>query len=217
MAKKETDWESIERDYRAGLLSVREIAAVYGVSHVAIGKRAKRDDWSRDLAAKIKAKAEALVTTREVTNEVTVETKKTEREIIEANAEVIANIRLSHRKDISRSRNVCMKLLGELEASTDNIELFEQLGELMRREDDKSQDKLNDLYHKVISMGGRTKTMKDLADSLKTLVGLERQAYGLDTDIKSLDDDPTKERNVTDLARRVAFMFTSAMKENSNG
>ena len=110
-----------------------------------------------------------------------------------------------------------MKLLGELEASTDNIELFEQLGELMRSEDDKGQDRLNDLYQKVISMGGRTKTMKDLADSLKTLVGLERQAYGLDAEIKSPDDDPTKERNVTDLARRVAFMFTSAMKENSNG
>ena len=69
MAKKETDWESIERDYRAGLLSVREMAATYGVSHVAIMKRAKKDGWERDLSAKIKAKAEALVTTREVTNE----------------------------------------------------------------------------------------------------------------------------------------------------
>lgn len=217
MAKKETDWESIERDYRAGLLSVREIAAVYGVSHVAIGKRAKRDDWSRDLAAKINAKAEALVTTREVTNEVTMETKRTEREIIEANAEVIANIRLSHRRDISRSRNVAMKLLGELEASTDNIELFEKLGEMMRHEDDKGQDRLNDLYHKVVSMAGRTKTMKDLADSLKTLVGLERQAYGLDIEVKPQDVDPLKERNITDLARRVAFLFTSSMKDNQNG
>lgn len=217
MAKKETDWESVERDYRAGLLSVREIAAVYGVSHVAIGKRAKRDDWSRDLAAKINAKAEALVTTREVTKEVTMETKRTEREIIEANAEVIANIRLSHRRDISRSRNVVMKLLGELESSTDNIELFEKLGEIMRQEDDKSQDRLNDLYHKVISMAGRTKTMKDLADSLKTLVGLERQAYGLDTEIKPQDVDPSKERNITDIARRVAFLFTSSMKDDQNG
>lgn len=217
MAKKETDWESIERDYRAGLLSVREIAAVYGVSHVAIGKRAKRDDWSRDLAAKINAKAEALVTTREVTKEVTMETKRTEREIIEANAEVIANIRLSHRRDISRSRNVAMKLLGELEASTDNIELFEKLGEMMRQEDDKGQDRLNDLYHKVVSMAGRTKTMKDLADSLKTLVGLERQAYGLDVETKPQDVDPSKERNITDLARRVAFLFTSSMKDNQNG
>ncbi len=217
MARKEADWESIERDYRAGLFSVREIAATHGISHVAIMKRAKRDDWSRDLSAKIKAKAEALVTTREVTTEVTVETKKTEREIVEANAEVIANIRLSHRKDISRSRNVVMKLLGELESSTDNIELFEQLGEMLRDEDDKGQDRLNDLYQKVISMAGRTKTMKDLADSLKTLVTLERQAYGLDTEVAPTNPDDGKTANINDLARRVAFVFTKSMKENQNG
>lgn len=45
------DWERIEADYRAGLLSVREIAAANGVSHVAIGKRVKRDGWERDLNA----------------------------------------------------------------------------------------------------------------------------------------------------------------------
>lgn len=64
--KKAPDWERIEADYRAGFLSVREIAAALGVSHVAIGKRAKRDGWERDLGAKIKAKAEALVTSRTV-------------------------------------------------------------------------------------------------------------------------------------------------------
>ncbi|HEY4292069.1 GIY-YIG nuclease family protein [Luteibacter sp.] len=47
--KKAPDWERIEADYRAGLLSVREIAAAQGVSHVAIGKRAKRDGWERSL------------------------------------------------------------------------------------------------------------------------------------------------------------------------
>jgi len=30
--RKQVDWESVERDYSAGLLSLREIAAKYGVS-----------------------------------------------------------------------------------------------------------------------------------------------------------------------------------------
>ena len=54
--KTAPDWERIEADYRAGLLSVREIAASQGITHGAINKRAKRDGWERDLSAKIKAK-----------------------------------------------------------------------------------------------------------------------------------------------------------------
>ena len=40
--------------------------------------------------------------------------------------------------------------------------------------------KLNDLYQKIISLPGRAKTMKDLGESLRVLVTLERQAFGLD-------------------------------------
>lgn len=217
MQKKEVDWEAIEGAYRAGLLSLREMSQEYGVSHVAIKKRADKEGWTRDLTAKIKAKADALVNSREVNGEVNSRQLVNESEIVNANAEVIANIRLSHRKDISRTRNVVMKLLGELEASTDNIELFEKLGDLMRREDDKGQDKLNDLYQKVISMAGRTKTMKDLADSLKTMVALERQAYGLDAEVKAQDGEPSKEANINDVARRLAFILTKSLKENQNG
>ena len=61
MTTKQPDWEAIERAYRAGLLSIREIASAHEVSHTAINKRAKRDGWERDLSEKIQAKAEALV------------------------------------------------------------------------------------------------------------------------------------------------------------
>ena len=57
-AKPAPDWEKIEADYRAGIKTLRQIAGEHGVSHVAINKRAKRDGWSRDLSAKIAAKAE---------------------------------------------------------------------------------------------------------------------------------------------------------------
>jgi hypothetical protein len=177
--KAAPDWERIECDYRAGLLSVREIAASQGITHGAINKRAKRDAWTRDLAAKIKAKADALVSKREVSSLVSAERVATENAIVDANAQVIANIRIAHRTDINRSRKLVMGLLGELEEQTENIDLYRQLGELMQAPDDKGVDKLNELYHKVISLGGRTSTMKSLSDSLKTLVTLEREAYGL--------------------------------------
>lgn len=52
---KVPNWEQIELDYRAGIKSLRQMAADHGIAHSAISKRAKRDDWSRDLSKKIKA------------------------------------------------------------------------------------------------------------------------------------------------------------------
>lgn len=179
--KAAPDWERIEADYRAGLLSVREIAAAHQISHTYINTRAKKFGWVRDLSKRIQDKAEALVSTATVSSGVSTETALSDKAIVEANAEVIAGIRLAHRKDISRSRLLAMALLGELEAQTGNLELFEQLGEMLRNPDEKGVDRLNDLYQKVISTPGRIDGMKKLAETLKNLIGLEREAYGLKT------------------------------------
>lgn len=173
------DWERIEADYRAGLLSVREIAASQGITHTAIQKRAKVGPWERDLSAKIKAKADSLVAKREVTSEVARARAATDQVIVEANAQVIAGIRMAHRTDIARSRALAMAMLEELEIETGNADLFGELGELLRSEDDKGQDRRNEIYRKVISSVGRVDSMKKLSDTLKTLIGLEREAYGI--------------------------------------
>lgn len=179
--KQPTDWERIEQLYRAGVLSLREIAiACPGPNHVAIARRAKKFGWVQDLSAKIKAKANDLVTRQAVTADVTAERAVSDKAVIEINAQAIASIRMAHRGDIARGRRLTNKLLDELEGLTDNRELFDQLGELMRDPDDNGFDKRNDLYGKVISLPGRSKTMKEMADTLKTLVSLERQAFNLD-------------------------------------
>ncbi|MDQ7996071.1 MAG: hypothetical protein AAGC76_09480 [Luteibacter sp.] len=206
--KKPTDWERIESDYRAGLLSVREIAAAQGVSHVAIGKRAKRDGWDRDLNARIKAKADALVTSRTVTSEVTAERAVTDRAIVEANAEVIANVRLGHRKDINAARTLAMALLDELTHQSGNQDLYEQLAELLidsgeSEKDNAAATKRWQAFNAAMGLGGRTKIMKDLADTLHKLIGLEREAYGIADAPKKLevtgkDGKPLGARELTD-------------------
>lgn len=46
--KPPVDWERIEAEYRAGVLSLREIAALHpGTNHVAIKRRADRYVWDR--------------------------------------------------------------------------------------------------------------------------------------------------------------------------
>lgn len=181
---KKADWERIETDYRAGVKSLREIAGEHGISEGAIRKRAKRDGWTRDLADKIQQRAEDLVRTQAVRTEVRSEQRATERQVIEANAEAVANVKMAHRSDISRARAIVNGLLDELQemVGSDNATLLQELGFLLRREDENGKDRLNDLYQQIISLPGRSKAMKDLTASLQSLVAMERTAYGMDKD-----------------------------------
>ncbi|MEB6626897.1 hypothetical protein MXL41_02325 [Escherichia coli] len=174
------DWEAIETAYRAGVMSLREIASQHGISEGAIRKRAKRDDWSRDLNAKIQQKADDLVRKQKVRKQVRNESTLTERVLIEATAEVIATVRMEHRGDIRRARELTNTLFDELGAQCADVSALEQLGDIMFDPDDKGRDRLNEIYQKVISLPSRVKSMKDLSDSLKTLIGLEREAYSIE-------------------------------------
>ena len=174
------DWEAIETAYRAGVMSLREIASQHGISEGAIRKRAKRDDWSRDLNAKIQQKADDLVRKQEVRKQVRNARTLTERVLIEATAEVIATVRMEHRGDIRRARELTNTLFDELGTQCADVSALEQLGDIMFDPDDKGRDRLNEIYQKVISLPSRVKSMKDLSDSLKTLIGLEREAYSIE-------------------------------------
>jgi hypothetical protein len=67
---KNTDWISIEQQYRAGVRSLRDIGAEFGITEGAIRKKARKEDWVRDLSEKIKFKAQELVCKMEVHNTV---------------------------------------------------------------------------------------------------------------------------------------------------
>lgn len=187
------DWEAIESAYRAGLMSIREIASQHGITHGAINKRAKKEGWERDLKAKIKAKADALVSKREVSRQVSIETATNERILIEANAEVIANVRMAHRGDIKKARDITNTLFDELGAECADVASLRKLGELMINPDENGKDKLSEIYHSIIGMPERVKAAKALSETLKNLIGLERQAYNIDDEqgdstVKKLSD-----------------------------
>lgn len=101
------DWEAVEREYRGGILSLREIAELHpGTNHTAIARKVKKDGWERNLSAKIKAKADALVTKHSVTASVTEKGAVSERQVIETNAQAIVNVRLSHRSGLLEGREI---------------------------------------------------------------------------------------------------------------
>lgn len=164
-AKKGTpvvDWERLETQYRINTRSLREIAAEHGITESAIRKRATRDDWGRDLSAKVRTKSDKLVrkdsvrTVRGIPDETPDEVLE-----VEIEAQVQARIRISHRTDIARSRKTVMTLLDELDAS-------------MTVPNGKKAPVA------PLPLAVRVTSMRSLADSLRVLIECERKAYGLD-------------------------------------
>lgn len=59
--RSDIDWEAIERDYRAGVLTVREISSKHGVDPSSITSKVKKFGWSRDLSGAIKKRTKEKV------------------------------------------------------------------------------------------------------------------------------------------------------------
>lgn len=173
--KPECDWEEVERLYRADLRTNAQLARDFGIHATTITRRAKKHAWKRDLKHRIKERANALVQERAV--------KKlaSDDQTIEENAQLTANVRLSHRQDIGDARSIAMTLLDDLKAQigTDNRARLEDLFIAALKANAIDESAL-EAYERVTSLSNHVRVMKDLADTMTKLVTLERQAYGLD-------------------------------------
>lgn len=183
--KAPPDWERIEAGYRAGVMSLRELATLHGITEGAIRKRAKRDEWPRDLNARVQAKADELVRREEVRRLSTQSTARSEssahrvKEEIAIGAQALADVKLKHKSTIRRMREATEAMLVELEAETGHPELFRDLAEFLRSDEDGAQGKRETVYNRAISMASRIDGLKKLAETLKVLIALEREAYGI--------------------------------------
>lgn len=179
-ARSKVDYESIEPDWRAGIKSVQQLADEYAkrtgvnVTHTAINKHFKKLGISRDLSAKIRARAEAKVSESIVSKRVPVET------IVEANAENSAQIQIAERRDVTLARELTQKLMHELCEQTDNHDLYENLAELMVSSEDGVESKLREAFNRVISLPGRIKSLRELTDAMRIQIELERKVYKID-------------------------------------
>ena len=108
--RKSPDWEMIEREYRAGQLTVVEIGRQQGLSHTAINKRAKRDGWTRNLADRVRKEVSARL--------VSAETSETERAAIEPAVARGVQVVREHQASIGRGQRLVGTLFDELEKAT---------------------------------------------------------------------------------------------------
>jgi hypothetical protein len=196
MARNHIDWEAVAIRYRTGTESLRTIAAAFEITEGAIRKKAKAEEWARDLQQKVRIATEALLVRKTSTHDV-----RTEKDAIAVEAEMRSEVVIGHRSDIGRSRALFRNLLGEIEAETDSLGLFRTLGELLDESGPDAtgtwrKDAINAIYQKVISSAGRIDGAKKLTEMLEKLVKLERQAFGI-------EDGETEKTGVEDLLKNI--------------
>lgn len=158
------DWAAIERDYRTGQYSNRELSRLHGPSEGAIRARAKEGGWTRDLSEQIRQRVREK-TGRAIAQEIV--KAETDAEIVEQAAEVGAGIVRGHQRILNRSRDQLEQLQGRIDSM---IADAKEKPEVIAR------------------------TLSSASQALERTIRLQRQAYGLDdedagkTAGKSLDE-----------------------------
>lgn len=177
--KKIIDWEAVEKAYRAGMLSIREIAKNHDVSDMAIRKRAKAAGWERDLSAKVAEKVRTELVRAEFAT-----SPKNEKEIVETAAAVQVQVVRSHRKQIKQGQELVELLTAQLIDVAGSRSTFEEAIEIMCADD--SSPRRQAMLMKAVSLEKHSSIAVNLANATKTWVGLERQAFNIE-DINDVD------------------------------
>ena len=166
MTKRIVDWEAIEREYRAGQLSVNAIAKSHGITEGAIRKKANTQGWGkRDLADAVREKVREKLVRREVRSD-----NANTEEIIDAASERGAAVIETHRKDINKLREIEQQLLTEL-GDPDNpptkLYLAQYQGQVIQQ-------------IVGIAVTERASALQALSSVQHKRIQLERQAFNLD-------------------------------------
>lgn len=195
MAKREIDWTAIEKDYRAGIKSNVQISKEQGVSEKLIRNKAKQFSWTKDLSGAIRAmaaeKVRALAVREKSEQNSISEEVSDDAAIIEENANIQATVIRSHRKDLSKAREVAQLIFQELEVAVLNADQLEHFAELRatftkaKGEDGPQEEvsqKLLDFYTKIMELPQKASALDKLANTMTKLITLERTVFGITDD-----------------------------------
>jgi len=151
-ARRAFDWEEIEAQYRAGVLSTVQIAKAHGLTEGAIRARAKTKDWVRDLSTKIRVRTEAELLRVEARGR-----RLDEKGTI--HQAVITRIDISERQraSIDRLRRIADAIVSRVEELNPKIEIYDYA----------TADKAVGVVAKATSAVGQ-------------LIALERQSWAMD-------------------------------------
>lgn len=207
-ARHKVDWQAVERDYRTGKFTLRELEAKHGPHNGTIARRANREGWTQDLTDAVRQATKAALIS-DMVEECSKAQQNTAVTVLAA-AELNKQVILAHREEIKRLRNVGSDLINALEQSALMASEQEAIAELLATVGQNGEIdpdrlfKLQQIVRKALELPIRIQALKALADTFTKLQGLERIAFGLDE--KGGDDGGDSGKTLTYAERAVRLL-----------
>lgn len=158
------EWDEVELLYSKGY-PLRDIAEQFNITHAAINKKAKKENWERLSNEKIALKAGNLITKNLAQDYLPNDKKISHETIIDATAKAIADLTQNHTNTLKKQRKLLNDFLQELEQNIENLNLNDKM-----------------------------RLLKLATDSTRTIIELERRILNVDkTDTQTHDNNFTIE------------------------
>lgn len=170
----------MERDYRTGHMTLRELGEKHSVSHQAIAKRAKTNSWTQDLGDQIRQATNAKLVANLVDSEVA-KGGQAVANVVLAAAEVNTQVILSHRKGLGRITAIKEKLLDQIEQAVVLMPELAEVIDMVRSEDERGADKANDALRKAMARSGLVDDLKKLSEIDERVRKGEREAFNIES------------------------------------
>lgn len=161
--RRSVDWDAVERDFRTGKFTLRELAVAHHVSHQAIGKKAEKMAWTQDLAKAIKQATNAILIQEIINNQVAKDCQSVASTILVA-AELNKQVIIGHRHRLAELKE---------DVVTAKLKLMD-MGETVA-----------DIREAAIFV----QAVGSLITATKTLICEERKAFSLDDEDQPMNED----------------------------
>ena len=155
-------WDAIERDYRAGVYTTKDLANTYGITPSGLLKHAKAKKWTKDLSTKVQERIKEKMVRAGISHPPTL--SRTDTEAIEAAAERAVRVLLQHQKDLDQYGKVERGMLGELETMPARSKVVTRAGNEVE----------------VHTIKDRSEVLRNLSQSATRRIEMERTAYSIE-------------------------------------
>ncbi len=179
-ANGEIDWDAIQKQFRLGKKTNKQLAAEYGISPSTLGRKAEKGGWVQDKAEEVDVVTNSLLIQSASGNANPNATPSALE--VKAAAQANADVVMSHRKGLADLKRMKQKMVVHLESVIDNFEDLAEVIELIRNPNEDGQDRANDRLRKAMDRSDVLDDLKKLAEIDERVRKGEREAFGLDSD-----------------------------------